>query len=1226
MNKRNRLMRLSNAFRGLAAIALVMSFLALPAPVAADTTTLYPNAVGTYQAWSIFGGAPTHWQATSDLSDSTGVQITGATTSRETENLQDTSQTGTINSVTAYMRARATSGSSQVTYVAAGTASGTTGNPTPAYPAGLQANDLILLQVTVRDTSTTPTTPAGFTLLYDPDSTGTGRQWIYYRFSNGTETGTITVTIGGGACKIARMYAFRNVALSSFTEGASFGSETGRRIYAQDVTTTDARRLAVSFVFVNDNNSVGSFTGETGGDWVEAVAEFRTNAGSDGTVQLQTATMASAGTISGGSYRMRQSDPWGVRAFALIPVTDTVAEQAVILWRTHSIDYESSAQTISRAAFTNYSETRATNPNTGSAWTWAEINALEVGSRASTLGTGEIIQCSEYWIVVDYTPPVPLPDANFTASPTSGCTPLNVTFTDASTGNPTSWSWSFPGGNPSTATGQGPHSVIYNSAGSYNVSLTVTNAYGPDTETKPNYITVNQTPTVTISGNPNICGAGNSTTLTANVSGGSSPYNYDWSPSTAPGTASNNTFTATGAGTVAVAVTDNLGCTGRAKTIVAVKSSPTVNITGNLTFCEGGNTILTANASGGTPPYTYDWSTSTAPGSYVDNTYTATGAGTVAVTVTDSAGCRGVVISDTTTQVTQGNVPGATHPYNAVLGWVHPSWWGGLTGYTFDYSPSHTNTAAQWIWESYRVVHPIVGDIVYFERSFNIPGTPTGATIYMTCDNGYEVYINGNYLGRAQLGDGWETSDLSEPYVQGDGWQSVEAWPVAAGLLNSGTNVLLAKAANELMESGSGDPSSNPGGLIYEVVYEYTYDCGCTATDSVTVTVNPAPTATASSNSPVMEGATIELYGGPDGMSSYSWSGPNGFSSPLRNPTIPNATITMSGTYTLTVTDANGCQDDASTDVEVTSAPTIAGIEIYATQDCSGPPVTSMTPQTIYYAKVSITSSNNLSYLQTVQVTLFYDSAGNDPTAPVISDTHTCAILTCNVGTPPSWTIEPNNTPPNPLTTWEIVPGECVQPANLDVTSGDWIFAFMPGKVATEAPSASYPNADWDAQGKATNKANQSSELYVRDKAMNWYGEITVPLSVDWGEVPLGLTFETVPENPETASIKYIANGDYFEDISSSDTWTGSGESVTLNVTGGNPPPAGMFALMADNTAVLADALVVTTNYKHINASGSLTGEDGVTVDANSLWLSLGETDIFPVIYSGSIYFQIAER
>jgi flagellin-like protein len=78
------------------------------------------------------------------------------------------------------------------------------------------------------------------------------------------------------------------------------------------------------------------------------------------------------------------------------------AEKAVVLWRTHNVDYESAAFTISRTAFTDYSEKRTTNPNTGLPWTWAEVNALEIGSRASTLGSDEAIQVSEYWIVVDY--------------------------------------------------------------------------------------------------------------------------------------------------------------------------------------------------------------------------------------------------------------------------------------------------------------------------------------------------------------------------------------------------------------------------------------------------------------------------------------------------------------------------------------------------------------------------------------------------------------------------------------------------------------------------------------------------------------------------------------------------------------------------------------------------------------------------------------------------------
>ncbi len=215
-------------------------------------------------------------------------------------------------------------GDARVYFVNAGGGSGTTGNPTPSYPSGLRAGDLILLQVTVRDTTNTPSTPSGFKLLFGPDSTGTGRQWIYYKFSDGTESGTLTITIVGSSCKMARMYAFRNVAPENFIEGGGFTSGTGLTISAPSVTTYGIGRLALAFVFVNDDNAVGDFTGETGGNWQEAIPEFTTTAGDDGTIQLQTAIMVSPGTISGGSYAMLAADPWGVRAFALKPAIYTL--------------------------------------------------------------------------------------------------------------------------------------------------------------------------------------------------------------------------------------------------------------------------------------------------------------------------------------------------------------------------------------------------------------------------------------------------------------------------------------------------------------------------------------------------------------------------------------------------------------------------------------------------------------------------------------------------------------------------------------------------------------------------------------------------------------------------------------------------------------------------------------------------------------------------------------
>ncbi len=93
-----------------------------------------------------------------------------------------------------------------------------------------------------------------------------------------------------------------------------------------------------------------------------------------------------------------------------------------------------------------------------------------------------------------YTPPVPVPPvADFSADATYVGTGGAVNFQDQSTGNPTTWSWSFPGGTPSTSTAQNP-TVYYNTEGTYGVTLTATNAEGSDTKTVTNYIVVEDTP------------------------------------------------------------------------------------------------------------------------------------------------------------------------------------------------------------------------------------------------------------------------------------------------------------------------------------------------------------------------------------------------------------------------------------------------------------------------------------------------------------------------------------------------------------------------------------------------------------------------------------------------------------------------------------------------------------------------------------------------------------
>ena len=92
------------------------------------------------------------------------------------------------------------------------------------------------------------------------------------------------------------------------------------------------------------------------------------------------------------------------------------------------------------------------------------------------------------------------PAANFSGSPQSGNAPLQVSFTDLSSNNPTSWSWDFGDGGTSDL----PNPVyVYQTPGVYTISLTVSNSYGSDVEVKTNYVEViAAAPVADFSGNP----------------------------------------------------------------------------------------------------------------------------------------------------------------------------------------------------------------------------------------------------------------------------------------------------------------------------------------------------------------------------------------------------------------------------------------------------------------------------------------------------------------------------------------------------------------------------------------------------------------------------------------------------------------------------------------------------------------------------------------------------
>lgn len=145
-----------------------------------------------------------------------------------------------------------------------------------------------------------------------------------------TANGTCSFSLTEGVSHsdlFARIYEFSGVSTSTdetqvFENGtammkSTFG--TGTSVLNRDVITNGGNRLAFQLVALENNQTIGDFTGETGGNWAEAVAEFGSATGATATLQLQTADMVSAGTIDNGSVSVT-SVGWGVIGGALIGI------------------------------------------------------------------------------------------------------------------------------------------------------------------------------------------------------------------------------------------------------------------------------------------------------------------------------------------------------------------------------------------------------------------------------------------------------------------------------------------------------------------------------------------------------------------------------------------------------------------------------------------------------------------------------------------------------------------------------------------------------------------------------------------------------------------------------------------------------------------------------------------------------------------------------------------
>ena len=211
--------------------------------------------------------------------------------------------------------------------------------------------------------------------------------------------------------------------------------------------------------------------------------------------------------------------------------------------------------------------------------------------------------------------PTQPPVADFTASATSVCVGQSVTFTDVSTNIPSAWTWTLPGATPNSSIVQNP-TVVYNTPGTYNVTLMAANFNGTNTKAVTGMITVTAYPTVTATTAASRCDAG-TVILAATASAGTLNWYAASSGGTALGTGASFTTPNISATTTYYVEADNNGCTStRTAVIATVNTTPTITATTPASRCDAGSVTLNATSSAGTT----SWYAASSGGTSLSNT------------------------------------------------------------------------------------------------------------------------------------------------------------------------------------------------------------------------------------------------------------------------------------------------------------------------------------------------------------------------------------------------------------------------------------------------------------------------------------------------------------------------------------------------------------------------------------------------------------------------------
>ena len=213
-------------------------------------------------------------------------------------------------------------------------------------------------------------------------------------------------------------------------------------------------------------------------------------------------------------------------------------------------------------------------------------------------------------------------------------------------------------------------------AGTYTV--TVKDANGC---TKISVVTLNQPAAIvaTISSTNVKCNGDKNGTASVSVSGGTAPYTTQWSNN-----ATTAAITGLAAGNYTVTVTDNKGCVKTASVSISEPAKLVVNPTGSALICGGGNDGTASVAvSGGTAPYKYKWSNGATSSSLFGLT-----AGNYTATVTDASGCTATAVAVVSQPSPIELTTVAENPkcYNGADGTAEVTVTGGTAPYTYLWS------------------------------------------------------------------------------------------------------------------------------------------------------------------------------------------------------------------------------------------------------------------------------------------------------------------------------------------------------------------------------------------------------------------------------------------------------------------------------------------------------------------------------------------------------------